>query len=141
MTETYEEFISKHIEFISKHIENLNDCLIELYDDYEENGMAYFVTFTDMDEDKFVLFKNSEEWFKDIFCVYILHYNQLTINNYELLCTDTDDDIYDEDAKMNINTQFINNYINNILTFEHLKNVLYKNEIYNEVFADEVDLK
>jgi len=161
MTETYEKFIQQNIE-------NLDCCLIELYGDYEENSVEYF---DHIGEDRFVLFENSEEWFKNIFCEYILQEGKpFSLQNYELLRIgkdsfefkhelmeaygvefeyeedNSDDDEEDSDdvnhyAKMDINTQFVSNYINNILTFDHLKNVLYDIHEYNEVFADEVELK
>lgn len=45
-----------------------------------------------------------------------------------------------EDKDHAITMTFYNSYLNN-LTFEYFKTLLYENGIYNDIFADQVDLK
>ena len=56
-------------------------------------------------------------------------------------CDDSKANVLIEATTHSINTNFVDYYFDNILTFDRFKNILYENEEYNEVFADEVDLK
>ena len=151
MTETYEEFIALKIKEMDVHI-------IVLYNEYEKRTDEFHYQFAETIE-------NTEEWFNECFIYFIYKNDNIQwINEYQLIQTDNintlrfkedvvrdyvystthpdhQDDTYDIWLKMEINFNFINNYIINILDFEHFKNILYENGIYPEVFAEEVELK
>jgi hypothetical protein len=160
MTETYEEFIIQKIDDLDYY------TIIDLYNDYEENATNYFQY-----DNNFVLFEDSDEWFSKYFISFITSYKYRSwIDDYQLIRVDRCDNFvfkkqlinnYSNNAKYDkhvvmflgnenddeyhlkteINENFINTYIYNILDFNHFKNILYDNDIYNEVFAPEVELK
>ena len=53
----------------------------------------------------------------------------------------TNEDILKKRLIQCINFNFNDNYVCNMFTFDYLKNLLYEREIYNDEFADEVELK
>lgn len=157
MTETYEEFIALKIKDLDLYI-------IKLYDLYVSRSTIFF-----QHEEDDVLFENSVEWFNNYF-VYFINSEDYRpwIDEYQLIPLNTSNDfafkeqltndynntIYEDVIvmicginqiehylKTEINENFIDNYIYNILNFEHFKNILYEHGIYNETFAEEVELK
>lgn len=157
MTETYEEFIALKIKDLDLYI-------IKLYDLYVSRSTIFF-----QHEEDDVLFENSVEWFNNYF-VYFINSEDYRpwIDEYQLIPLNTSNDfafkeqltndynntIYEEVIVMicginqiehylrtEINENFIDNYIYNILNFVHFKNILYDHGIYNEAFAEEVELK
>lgn len=151
MTKTYEEFIALKIKEMDVYI-------AVLFNEYETKTDVFH-----FQRDNTI--ENTEEWFNDYFFNFIYRDENIQwINEYQLVPLDTinafkfkeqlvRDYIYDvtyiqpdeEEAnnllKIEINNNFINNYIINILDFEYFKNLLYNHNIYPDVFAEEVELK
>ena len=153
MTETYEEFIALKIKEMDVYI-------VVIFNEYEKKTSEYH-----FQRDDYVdTIENTEDWFDECFFNFIYRDENIQwINEYQLdnLITfkfkeqlvmeyvytvvpieyDNDEDMTDNWLKCEININFVNNYIINILDFNHLKNILYDHGIYNEVFAEEVELK
>ena len=157
MSETYDEFLALKIKEVDLYI-------IKIYNEYITRSAIFF-----QHENTAVLFENSVEWFNNYF-VYFINSEEYRpwIDEYQIIRFDSCDDfafkeqlmndynntIYDDRIvtivgktqvenylKFEINENFIDNYIYNILDFEYFKNILYDHGIYNEVFAEEVELK
>jgi hypothetical protein len=157
--------MSTYEEFIENAVRQLDCYLLELYYDYEENASEKFQW-----DENFILFENSEIWFEGYFkeysgnlagCLGIQNwfYNFKLLKN-ERQCFKFDNKIIIDflgkkiclknvdytkyqllDFMEDINYNFIDYYTTEIITFDYLKNLLYNNQIYNEAFAEEVDLK
>jgi len=160
MTETYEEFIANKIK-------ELDLCIVSIYNEYETRALSGFFEY----DNNVIVPENSDTWFDYYFVHFINYEYRSWIDEYQLLqldrsnnfvfkeqllndyyrydkTNDKDDimfideeDILEQFLKSEINEKFIDNYIYNILNFEHFKNILYENDIYPEVFAEEVELK
>ena len=141
MYNTYEEFMEYNTEC-------LDDRMIEHYYEYEDREECSF--------------ENTEEWFENSFKKYYYEetdwflfeivrigkeqfpFKKELMEEYDIKSrikeNDEEDNNYDNhEYKMEINRAFLHNYLSNVFTFEYFKDLLYENEIYNDVFADDED--
>ena len=135
-----------------KYYNNLGVFSIDVYENDEQPR------YIDDDGEEYTLnivsYRNTEDWFKNEFLVFLRKYFYKNIR--ELLITSQDMELYFEEltALMSLNNMDVTDkklykvisvyystyYVNN-LTFEDFKTLLYENEIYNEVFMDDAVLK
>ena len=100
-----------------------------------------------------VIYRNTEDWFENEFLIFLKehYYNvikEVLITDQNMkYCGDLMDFISTGPIKLGFNSideilsfHYVIYYVNN-LTFEDFKTLLYKNEIYNEVFMDDAVLK
>ena len=153
MANTYENFIAQKIK-------ELDLCIVRMYSEYETYEY----------DDYAILPENSDKWFDYYFIHFINDEYSLWFDEFQVIRVDISNNFvfkeqltdnysinskkYNVDIgilygkenvekwlKNEINKNFVNNYIYNILDFEYFKNILYENGIYPEVFAEEVELK
>ena len=106
---------SEEYYLVDDGFDNGNDQLIFRHDDTQTNIYIYTEK---------PVYENTEVWFRNAFMVfYDTYYFNNTYNIYG-----------DMDYSMKY-------FMTKKLTFEDFKTILYEHEIYNEAFADEVDLK
>ena len=135
-----------------KYYNNLGVFSINVYENDEQPR------YIDDDGEEYTLnivsYRNTEDWFKNEFLVFLRKYFYKNIR--ELLITSQDMELYFEEltALMSLDNMDVTDkklykvisvyystyYVNN-LTFEDFKTLLYENEIYNEVFMDDAVLK
>ena len=153
MANTYENFIAQKIK-------ELDLCIVRMYSEYETYEY----------DDYAILPENSDTWFDYYFIHFINNEYSLWFDEFQVIRFDISNNFvfkeqltdnysinskkYNFDIgilygkenvenwlKNEINKNFVNNYIYNILDFEYFKNILYEHGIYPEVFAEEVELK
>ena len=166
MTQSCEEFVKSRIEVYNKilieqyHFYESEATIYYADDDDsdEEDGFELFKNneywfgrrfkhfiydedYIGFNEFEFINHGNYKKY--NITLLDIAKYNNVySINNNRFLemCSRFPIELVEELMIERINLYFRDHYYG-LLTLEYLKNVLYDNGIYNDVFADEVDLK
>ena len=158
-------------EFLEKINGEVKKWIIRLYQSfdtyayyyyYEDNRFAIDDNPRNTDAEYYethVVYRNDEDWFRTEFLVYLndIYLNQLYYNFIETpLITKQNVNIYfnelselltlvnvynNNELDLDMSIEYIKYYANNILTFEDFKTLLYEREIYNDIFADDVDIK
>ena len=125
--------------------------VFSIYEHHEVNNVNEF---GDEYTPNIVIYRNTEDWYKHEFLIFLhkYYYQGIRAN----LITNQDVNLYFEElsALLSLGVMDVTNpnlnkiisiyyatyYVNN-LTFEDFKTLLYENEIYNDVFMDDADLK
>ena len=149
-------------EFLEKINIDVKNWIIRLYQSFDTYAYYYYYAHNPHNTDAEyyeTVYRNDEDWFRTEFLVYLndIYLNQLYYNFIETpLITKQNVNIYfnelsalltvvnvynNNELDLDMSIEYIKYYANNILTFEDFKTILYEREIYNDIFADEVDIK
>ena len=157
--------------FLEKKNEEVKIYMIRLYHSfnryayyyyYEDNRFAIDDNPRNTDAEYYethMIYRNDEDWFRNEFLVYLndMYLNQMYYHFIETpLITQQDLEIHHNDLitllplvhiidnhelVLDMSVEYVRHYANNILTFEDFKTLLYDHEIYNDIFADDADMK